>query len=335
MADSPELEVAPALSSVKIFLGGLSWDTTEETLTTYFAKYGAVEDAVVMRDRNTKMPRGFGFITFKDEASAAAACKETHTIDGKTIDAKPSVPQSDGGKPKGKKLFVGGLASDTSSDDFRSYFEKFGAVTDAQVMYDPNTKRSRGFGFVTYEDEASVQKVLDAGHMHDLGGKQVEVKNATPKGSGGVDGRGPPGFGRGRGAGGGRGYGGGRGFQQFGPPGYQGFGYLAPGPYGFMGGVPPYGAYPGMMMGYGQFGGYAGQPPSRGGGGGYNNAGGVGYGARPHTGGAGAAGIGAAGVGSGIYGGAPQVGGAHAGFGANGPQHGRGYGGGPGLSDQP
>eukprot|EP00798_Chlamydomonas_sp_ICE-L_P029176 gene29176-32398_t len=194
-----EAEVPQAPSSMKVFLGGLSWETSEETLTTHFSKFGTVEDAVVMRDRMTKMPRGFGFITFKDEAAAAAACKESHTIDGKTIDAKPSVPQSDSGtRPKGKKLFVGGLSSETTSADFKTYFEKFGAIVDAQVMYDPNTKRSRGFGSVTYEDEDSVQKVvdadnlnhsggkfvnyedpdsvqevLDAGNMHDLGGKQV------------------------------------------------------------------------------------------------------------------------------------------------------------------
>lgn len=65
--------------------------------------------------------------------------------------------------------------------------------------------------FVTFGEESSVEKVFAAGQMHELGGKQVEVKSATPKGSGPQSGRGG---GRGTvsaGGYGGRGYGGGRG----------------------------------------------------------------------------------------------------------------------------
>ena len=88
--------------------------------------------------------------------------------------------------------------------------------------------------FVTFEDESAVQKVFDAGQMHELGGKQVEVKNATPKGSGpqsagrgtGGGGRGAPGL-----VAGGRGYAmssataGGRGYGQYGQQGYGMAGY--------------------------------------------------------------------------------------------------------------
>ena len=52
-----------------------------------------------------------------------------------------------------KKIFVGGLAPSITDADFRSYFEEYGKITDAIVMIDRDTQRSRGFGFVTFEEE--------------------------------------------------------------------------------------------------------------------------------------------------------------------------------------
>jgi len=177
----------------------------------------------VMRDRVTRQPRGFGFVTFESTDAADAASAQPHWLDGnrvrrggggrrargwgsrmrgacaarpgvsggplqppkrhkqtnKTphrfqIDAKRSVPHD--ARPRSKKVFVGGLAPDTgtgesrgrgagpreggaraaadapraplrpSPDEFTSYFGQFGVVTDAQIMVDHSTGRSRGFG---------------------------------------------------------------------------------------------------------------------------------------------------------------------------------------------
>ncbi|MEW5299950.1 MAG: hypothetical protein WDW36_002918 [Sanguina aurantia] len=171
-------------SATKLFLGGLSWETTEEKLRTYFQRFGEVEDVVVMKDRFTKQSRHFGFIMFKTEEAARLACLETHNIDNRIIDAKPSVPHSEGSRPRSKKIFVGGLGSETYDEQLTEYFSAFGVVSEAQVMVDHVSGRSRGFGFVTFESEEAVAKVFEAGQMHRVGGKQVEVKSATPKGSG-------------------------------------------------------------------------------------------------------------------------------------------------------
>ena len=52
----------------KVFVGGLSWQTTEEGLRYYFEKFGELCDAALMTDKRTGQPRGFGFVTFKDPA---------------------------------------------------------------------------------------------------------------------------------------------------------------------------------------------------------------------------------------------------------------------------
>lgn len=52
----------------KVFVGGVSWQTTEDGLRYYFGKYGEISDVLLMKDKNTGAPRGFGFVVFKNPA---------------------------------------------------------------------------------------------------------------------------------------------------------------------------------------------------------------------------------------------------------------------------
>mmetsp|Transcript_7339 Transcript_7339/g.12553 ORF Transcript_7339/g.12553 Transcript_7339/m.12553 type:complete len:354 (+) Transcript_7339:65-1126(+) len=171
---------------VKLFLGGLSWDTTEDALREYFSSFGEISEVLVMRERQTNKPRGFGFVTFRDSSAADRAVGASHTIDGRQVEAKRATPQgqtpqSKGSEPtaKTKKIFVGGLAPSVEEGEFRSYFEAYGKVVDAVVMYDRDTRRPRGFGFITFENESSVDAVMKK--QHTLGDKTVEIKRAEPK----------------------------------------------------------------------------------------------------------------------------------------------------------
>jgi len=79
-----------------------------------------------------------------------------------------------------KKIFVGGLAHETNESDFISYFGLFGQVVDCVIMCDPYTRKPRGFGFVTYDSTAAVDRAC-VSKFHDLNGKRVEVKRAIPQ----------------------------------------------------------------------------------------------------------------------------------------------------------
>ncbi|XP_020224624.1 heterogeneous nuclear ribonucleoprotein 1 isoform X1 [Cajanus cajan] len=171
-------------SSGKLFVGGISWETSQESFFNYFSKYGEVTDSVIMTNKLSGRPRGFGFVTFADSAVADEVLAQEHTIDGRVVEVKRTVPREDMeviGVLKTKKIFVGGIPQFFADDDLKEYFSPYGDVIDCQIMLDHNSGRSRGFGFVTFDNEDSVDKVFSVGKIHEIGGKQVEIKRAEPK----------------------------------------------------------------------------------------------------------------------------------------------------------
>ena len=84
--------------SKKLFVGGLSWNINDSDLQNAFAKFGEVEDAVVIKDRDSGRSRGFGFVTFVDDDSADKATSEMNEtqLDGRSIkvsEAKERAPR--------------------------------------------------------------------------------------------------------------------------------------------------------------------------------------------------------------------------------------------------
>ncbi|XP_054285565.1 heterogeneous nuclear ribonucleoprotein 27C isoform X6 [Macrosteles quadrilineatus] len=170
----------------KLFVGGLSWETTQENLQRYFSRYGEVIDCVVMKNSESGRSRGFGFVTFADPANVTLVLQNgPHQLDGRTIDPKPCNPRTLQ-KPKRSssypKVFLGGLPSNVTETDLRTYFMRFGKVMEVVIMYDQEKKKSRGFGFLSFEDEESVERCVSE-HFVNLSGKQVEIKKAEPRDS--------------------------------------------------------------------------------------------------------------------------------------------------------
>ncbi|KAF9968842.1 hypothetical protein BGZ70_003580 [Mortierella alpina] len=89
--------------STKLFIGGLSWGTTDESLRHGFSDHGEVIDAVVVKDRETGRSRGFGFVTYADEESADKAIQflNEREFEGRQIKVDRASERSSGGAPRG------------------------------------------------------------------------------------------------------------------------------------------------------------------------------------------------------------------------------------------
>jgi len=194
----------------KIFVGGLSWQTTEESLQFHFEQFGPVKSVEVMRDRVTGDPRGFAFVVFHDAATVDVVMNEpNHEVNHKIVDVKraqargvapPSIhrkdesnraasaaqpaqqsDQSQSTEQVNNKVFVGGIPPSVDKQRLQQIFEEFGAVADCIVMVDQVTNRSRGFGFVTFENGTNGAQKAIAAQPLNIEGRHVEVKLATPK----------------------------------------------------------------------------------------------------------------------------------------------------------
>jgi len=167
-----------------------------------------------MRDGATGRSRGFGFLTFKDPKTVNTVMVKEHFLDGKIvrtspcvtspaaqaelgtlsqgaveqkrylrrdrkIDPKRAIPRDE--QEKTSKIFVGGVSQEATEEDFKKFFTQFGRVVDATLMMDKDTGRPRGFGFVTFDGEAAVDRCLEH-HPLEILGKPIEVKKAQPRG---------------------------------------------------------------------------------------------------------------------------------------------------------
>ncbi|XP_052793597.1 DAZ-associated protein 1-like isoform X2 [Mya arenaria] len=198
----------------KLFVGGLSWDTSKDSLLQYFSQYGEVVDCIVMKNQETGKSRGFGFVTYGDPSCVEVVLSvPAHIVDGRQVDPKAcnpkgqqrggmgggggpnQMPMGDGNNrnnrgPRGgnsrgggggdRKVFLGGLPNQADESAIRNFFGKYGKVTDVTVMYDSVKQRSRGFGFLTFETEDAVNAVCRE-HFINFNGKKVECKRATPR----------------------------------------------------------------------------------------------------------------------------------------------------------
>uniref|UniRef100_A0A3B4UL50 Heterogeneous nuclear ribonucleoprotein A1a n=1 Tax=Seriola dumerili TaxID=41447 RepID=A0A3B4UL50_SERDU len=213
----------------KLFIGGLSFETTDESLRAHFEQWGSLTDCVVMRDPNSKRSRGFGFVTYSsvNEVDAAMSARP-HKVDGRVVEPKRAVSREDSNRPGAhvtvKKIFVGGIKEDTEESHLRDYFQQFGKIEVIDIMTDRNTGKKRGFAFVTFDDHDSVDRIVIQKY-HTINSHNCEVRKALtrqemqsagmgygggPSGPGGYNNGGNRGYNQGynQGGGGGGGYGG-------------------------------------------------------------------------------------------------------------------------------
>ncbi|XP_049300562.1 RNA-binding protein squid-like isoform X4 [Anopheles funestus] len=210
----------------KLFVGGLSWETSDKELKEHFSQYGDIESINVKTDPNTGRSRGFAFIVYKSADSIDKVVSAgDHVINNKKVDPKKA-------KARYGKIFVGGLTSEISDEEIKTFFGQFGNIVEIEMPFDKQKNQRKGFCFITFDSEQVVNELLKT-PKQTISGKEVDVKKATPKpdnmgpmgpmgGRGGMRGPPPRGMRGGRGGPGGPkgGYG-----QGWGGQGYGGYGY--------------------------------------------------------------------------------------------------------------
>jgi len=172
-SDSKEPESEYPTYQPQIYIGGISYGTTEADLKTYFSKFGEISKLTLSKTKKapdgSQKHRGFAFVAYKDKDLVQTVIAQKHTLGGRDLRVNEA-------KPKTVKLFVGGInKSKTTKETLTQHFKKFGVVEDCFCIV------SRGFGFVTLiEDGDNVKNLLEKGKM-EIDGSMCDIKTAKPK----------------------------------------------------------------------------------------------------------------------------------------------------------
>ncbi|KAJ1688171.1 hypothetical protein LUZ63_019561 [Rhynchospora breviuscula] len=155
----------------KLFIRGLGWDTTQDSLRSVFSPYGELEEVVVISDKATGKSKGYGFITFRYVDGAILALKDpSKKIDGRiTVVQLASAGLAEKSAPNSaqkaadvalRKIFVGNVLPDMSSERLLSHFSTYGEIEEGPLGFDKQTGKFRGYALFVYKTVSGAQAAL-------------------------------------------------------------------------------------------------------------------------------------------------------------------------------
>ncbi|CAH1436200.1 unnamed protein product [Lactuca virosa] len=160
----------------KIFVHGLGWDTTTETLISEYKKYGEIEDCKAVVDKVSGKSKGYGFILFKHRSGARKALKEPQKKIGNRITScqlasagpvpapPPTAPPVS--EYTQRKIFVSNVSAEIDPQKLLEFFSKFGEIEDGPLGLDKQTGKPRGFALFVYKSIESAKKALEEPHKN-------------------------------------------------------------------------------------------------------------------------------------------------------------------------
>jgi len=189
-------EIRDAESEImrSIFVGNLNPVSEKEDIEEYFAKFGDIVTVDMKKQPNSNRNRGFAFVVFsKSEAVDKVMAARPHRLGGTNIDCKRKTPKSEGYgmEERVKKIWIGkpdpefkivsyGLNEATTDEVLENFFNKFGKVVHIHQFIWKDTNKKRGYGYITFDDEDTVDKVVLLG-IHNVEGVQLQCKKALSK----------------------------------------------------------------------------------------------------------------------------------------------------------
>jgi len=177
-----------------IFVGNLNPKSEKNELEEYFSKFGELVSVDLRKQPNSTRNRGFAFVVFSKSSDVDhVMASRPHKLGGTNIDCKRKTPKSEGvgmeervtkvwiGKPDPEYMIRSYGLDDTTTDEvLTEYFEKFGKVSHIHQFIWKDTNKKRGYGYITFDDADTVDKIVLLA-IHDVGGVKLQCKKAISK----------------------------------------------------------------------------------------------------------------------------------------------------------
>jgi len=176
-------------ADLRIFVGNLPFGVDSAQLAGLFEQAGSVEMVEVIYDKLTGRSRGFGFVTMSSVQEVEAAVEQFngYVLDGRSlrVNSGPAPPRelSSPRGPRGEanRVYVGNLSWGVDNSALANLFNEQGEVLEARVIYDRESGRSRGFGFVTYGSSEEVENAISNLDGAELDGRRIRVTVAESR----------------------------------------------------------------------------------------------------------------------------------------------------------
>ncbi|CDR46291.1 CYFA0S22e02190g1_1 [Cyberlindnera fabianii] len=191
-AQKPEVpEITPALASEGgrevsrkiLYVGGLTKTVTEENLREIFGASGAVESVKILFDKN-RAGFNYAFVEFEESESASNAFESLNgkVINGSTLTINWAYQsQQAKSNPDAFNVFVGDLSAEINDEKLKETFAKFPSLLQAHVMWDMQSGRSRGYGFVSFEDQKDADEAISTMNGEVISGRAIRLNWASHK----------------------------------------------------------------------------------------------------------------------------------------------------------
>ncbi|CAM0943000.1 unnamed protein product [Alopecurus aequalis] len=181
-----EAEAEAEAASTKLYFGNLPYNCDSAALAGIVQDHAVPEMVEVLYDRTTGRSRGFAFVTMSTLEDCERVIK---SLDGSMYSGRTMrVNMADRPKPKlplypetEHKLFVGNLSWTVTPDMLVEAFQKCGNVVGARVLYDGETGRSRGYGFVCYSTKEEMDQAIETLNGTEIEGREIRVNMALGK----------------------------------------------------------------------------------------------------------------------------------------------------------
>ncbi|KAI1698487.1 RNA recognition motif domain-containing protein [Ditylenchus destructor] len=156
----------------RVYVRGLLKSTTVDSLRDHFKQFAIVQNCHLFPNRaRGGSSQQIGYVDFVTPQQAESVTKRAHVIDGKEVSVTMDDRRHVGVK---YTIFVGGLSKQTSGETFHKHFSQFGDVFECSIARNDDGS-SRGFGFVDYTSQKSVDSALKS-RPHSIDNKVVEVR---------------------------------------------------------------------------------------------------------------------------------------------------------------
>ncbi|KAK4936468.1 E3 ubiquitin-protein ligase pub1, partial [Elasticomyces elasticus] len=179
---------APEPNKRALYVGGLDPRVTEEVLKQIFETSGHVQNVKIIPDKNFQS-KGFnyGFVEYDDPGAAERAMqalngRRVHQSEIRVNWAYQSNNITKEDTSNHFHIFVGDLSNEVNDEVLLQAFSAFGSVSEARVMWDMKTGRSRGYGFVAFRDRGEAEKALSSMDGEWLGSRAIRCNWANQKG---------------------------------------------------------------------------------------------------------------------------------------------------------